>query len=285
MTPPPGGRRQPPKGAPRRQPARTPERRSGAPERRADKGLGGDQVEGRQAVRELLAAGKRRVKEIWLAEGSDPAEILVEITDLAEAARVPVRVVARHRLDGAAVTEAPQGVLARAEPLVETDLERLARPVDGRPAFLLAADSVTDPHNLGALLRSAEVAGVTGVVLPRHRTVHVTPTVAKAAAGAIEHLRFALVPGLPAALSALRSAGVWTVGLAAGSPTSIYQLEVATEPLVIVVGSEGEGLSRLTAQRCEVLAGIPQHGRLASLNVSTAGAVALFEVARRRGAV
>jgi 23S rRNA (guanosine2251-2'-O)-methyltransferase len=285
VTPPPGGRRQPPKGAPRRQPPR-----SGAPERRpeprrADKGLGGDQVEGRRAVRELLAAGKRRVKEVWLAEGSDPAEILVEIVDLAEANRVPVRVVARARLDGAAVTEAPQGVLARAEALAETDLERLARPVEGRPAFLLAVDGVTDPHNLGALLRSAEVAGVTGVILPRHRTVHVTPTVAKAAAGAIEHLRFALVPGLPAALSALRSAGVWTVGLAAESATSIYQLEVATEPLALVVGSEGEGLSRLTAQRCEVLAGIPQHGRLESLNVSAAGAVALFEVARRRGAV
>jgi 23S rRNA (guanosine2251-2'-O)-methyltransferase len=219
---------------------------------------------------------------VWMAEGTDPAPILAEIVELAGEARVPVRTVPRARIDSMARTDAPQGVLARAEPLAETDLERLVRAGDGPKPFLLAVDGVTDPHNLGALLRTAEVAGVTGVILPRHRTVHVTPTVAKAAAGAIEHLRFAVVPGLPAALSVLKDKGVWSVGLASDAATSVHELEVATEPIVLVLGAEGEGLSRLTEQRCEILAGIPQHGRIESLNVSAAGAVALFEVARRR---
>lgn len=249
----------------------------------ADRGLGGDQIEGRRAVRELLAAGRRRVKDLWMAEGLDEAPVLAEILDLAAEARVTVRSVARARIDGVARTEAPQGVIAFAEPVAEVDLEVLARRRSGgAPPFILAVDGVTDPHNLGALLRSADVAGATGVVLPKHRTVHLTPTVAKAAAGAIEHLSFALVPGLPAALATLKGLGVWTVGLDAGGTDSIYDLTVATEPLALVVGAEGTGLSRLTAQRCDLRVTIPQHGHLESLNVSAAGAVALFEVARRR---
>lgn len=297
MTPPPPGRRGgargggPPKrrGAPgaRAERSERTERsaqREGPRDRKpADRGLGGDQIEGRRAVRELLAAGRRRVKDLWMAEGLDEAPVLAEILDLAAEARVTVRSVARARIDGVARTEAPQGVIAFAEPVAEVDLEVLARRRSGeRPPFILAVDGVTDPHNLGALLRSADVAGATGVVLPKHRTVHLTPTVAKAAAGAIEHLAFALVPGLPAALATLKGLGVWTVGLDAGGTDSVYDLTVATEPLALVVGAEGTGLSRLTAQRCDLLVTIPQHGHLESLNVSAAGAVALFEVARRR---
>src|ERR1700741_2495403 len=172
------------------------------------RGLGGNQVEGRQAVRELLRAGKRRVDEVWLADGMDTSAILAEITDLAREARVPVRTVPRARLDATALSEAPQGVLAKAAPLPETPLAKLCSvagaPPARRPPFLIALDGVTDPGNLGAILRSAEVAGATGVVLPRHRAVHVTPTVAKAAAGAIEYLPMAVVGGLPAAVARLR---------------------------------------------------------------------------------
>ena len=123
----------------------------------------------------------------------------------------------------------------------------------------------------------------TGVVLPRHRAAHVTPTVAKAAAGAVEHLPIALVSGLPSALSRLKELGVWSVGLDGAGDTSLFgDLAVATEPVCLVLGAEGKGLSRLVRERCDVLAAIPLRGALASLNVSAAAAVACYEVARRR---
>jgi 23S rRNA (guanosine2251-2'-O)-methyltransferase len=245
-------------------------------------GLGGDQVEGRQAVRELLLAGRRKVREIWLLAEQDPSPIVEDIVALAEGERVPVREVGRTKFFAEARCEAPQGVLAKAVPLQETALDDLAEPRDGRPPFLLAVDGVTDPGNLGALLRSAECAGATGVILPRHRAVHVTPTVTKAAAGAVEHLPFAVVGGLPAALLQLSKLGVWIVGLDGDGPTSLWQLPAADGPIALVLGAEGTGLSRLVAQRCDALVGIPLHGSLGSLNVASAGALACFEVARAR---
>ena len=224
-----------------------------------------------------------RSREVWLADGVDPAPILDEIAALAAGSGVPVLRVARARLAAAATTEAPQGVLALAAPLPEATLEELAAPSPGGgPPFLLVLDGVTDPHNLGALLRSAACAGATGAVLPRHRSAHVTATVAKAAAGAIEHLRFALVAGVPAALSTLKAAGVWTVGLDADAPASLWTLAVATEPVALVLGAEGAGLAQLTRRRCDLLVAVPQTGAIASLNVAAAGALACFEVARHR---
>lgn len=227
-------------------------------------------------------AGRRRVNDIWLAEDLEPAGIIEEILELAGEARVAVRRVPRTKLDDVARSEAPQGVLAHAQPLPEADLERLCTPRSGPKPFLLALDEVTDPQNLGALLRTAECAGATGVLLPRHRSAHVTPTVAKAAAGAVEHLAMALVPGLPAALARAKELGCWIVGLDADGDSSLFDLTVATEPVVLVLGAEGRGLGRLTRARCDVVAGIPLLGHLESLNVSAAGALACFEVARRR---
>jgi len=250
----------------------------------AARGLGGDQVEGRQAVRELLLAGNRRIREIIVAEDQDDTEVLQDIVDLALDLKVPVREVTRTRLFAEARTESPQGVVAHAAELPEHDLDVLARKKSpqGAPPFLLAVDGVTDPGNLGALLRSAECAGVTGVVLPKHRAVHVTPTVTKAAAGAVEYLPMALVGGLPAALRQLRDAGVWVIGLDMGGDTDLFDLEVADQPVCLVLGAEGKGLSRLVRERCDAVAGIPLLGQLASLNVSAAGALACFEVTRRR---
>lgn len=259
-------------------------------------GLGGDQIEGRRAVRELLAAGKRTVRDVWLAEGLDPSPQLDEIEALAAKRRVRVETVSRARLDAAARTEAPQGVLARARPISPVDLDELAAPRHAGPGqrgsrqrgsrgwapFLVVVAGVTDPRNLGALLRSAECAGVTGVVLARHRAAHLSPTVAKVAAGAIEHLDFALVGGIPNALERLSSLGVWTLGLASESSRSLYDVAIGGEPLALVVGGEERGLPPLVRRRCDEVVGIPQHGALESLNVGVAAAVACFEVARRR---
>ena len=241
-------------------------------------------MEGRHAVRELLVAGTRSVREVVLAGDLDPAPILDDIIDLADEARVSIRELTRSRFESMARTESPQGVLALAAPLLDHDLDDLlVTDASGRQPFLLVLDGVTDPGNLGAMLRSAECAGVTGVVLPRHRSARVTATVAKAAAGAIEHLRLAGVTGVPSALGRLSSAGVWSVGLDAGGSIPIHDLVGADQPLALVLGSEGRGLSRLVRERCDALAHVPLFGVLGSLNVGAAAAVALFEVARRRG--
>jgi 23S rRNA (guanosine2251-2'-O)-methyltransferase len=255
---------------------------------KAAKGLGGEQVEGRQAVRELLIAGRRRVHEIWLsselvAPDGTPDDGVADLVALAAANRVPVAHVARGKLDARARSEAPQGVIAFAAALPEAELADLVRRRPGRAPFLVAIDGVTDPGNLGAIIRSCEGAGVDGVLIPRHRSVHVTPTVAKAAAGAVEHVPIALVPGLPATLSRLRELGIWVVGLDDAADRTLFEIgDLAADAICIVLGAEGAGLSRLVRERCDLVVAIPMLGRISSLNVSAAAALATYEVARHR---
>lgn len=268
------------------EPGAAPPPRSNA---RVEKSLGGDQVEGRQAVRELLVAGSRRVREIWVSSDPERNEVIGDIVDIARSMRIQVTDVARARLDRQARSEAPQGVIAFAAPLEEADLDQLLRRRPGARSggqpFLVALDGVTDPGNLGALLRCCDGAGVTGVVLPRHRAVHVTPTVAKAAAGAIEHIPMAVVGGLPAALARIKQAGIWVVGLDDDADRALFELgDLAAEGICLVLGAEGAGLSRLARERCDLVVSIPMRGRLSSLNVSAAGALAVYEVARHRSA-
>lgn len=285
------GRRPPPTGrsaTPGRAPARRPKGRSGAAgggggqRKRATNELGGDQVEGRNAVRELLVAGRRRVHEVVVSTDRADAPVLEDIFDLARQLNVPVRELGRSKLASVARTDSHQGVIATAAPLQGVDIDELLEVRDGVQPFLLAADGVTDPGNLGALLRTAECAGVTGIVLPRHRAVHVSPAVTKAAAGAIEHLRFAIVGGLPAALAAAAEKGALVIGLDMAGDVSVHDLPPVDRPVIVVVGSEGKGLGRLVRQRCEVVASIPMRGSTESLNVSVAGALALYEVVRQR---
>jgi len=219
------------------------------------------------------------VREVWVADDIDHADIVTEIERLAARAPAPVRYVSRAKLERQARTDAPQGVLALAAGLAEAAFDDLAADPE---AFLLCLDGVTDPHNLGAVLRSADYAGVTGVVLPRHRAAHVTPTVTKAAAGAVERVPLALVAGLPTALLHLGEQGVWRVGLDQDAATSLWDLDVGDRPVALVLGAEGSGLSRLARQRCDEVVRIPRAGSLESLNVAAAGAVALLSVARAR---
>lgn len=217
-----------------------------------------------------------------MVDGLDDAPILTDIRELAADLRVPLKSVTRKRFEADAFTTSHQGVLAKARPLEETPLDDL---LTGPAPFLLVLDGVTDPQNLGAILRTAECAGVTGVVLPRHRAAHVTPTVTKIAAGAIEHLDLAIVGGIPSALTEMADAAVLTVGLDADGPTSLYSVDLtADRPVALVLGAEGAGLGRLVKQRVEVLARLPLRGRLNSLNVAMASAAACFEVVRQRSA-
>jgi 23S rRNA (guanosine2251-2'-O)-methyltransferase len=250
---------------------------TGRRSRRDESGLGGEQVEGRNAVRELLREKRRAVTELWVAPVKD-APVVDEILDLAVDARVKVRRVDGPELEEKSRTDAPQGVLALAAPLPVADVDDLIGAPD---AFLVALDGVTDPRNLGAVLRVAETAGVTGVVLPKHRSARLTPAAVKAAAGAVEHLALA-TSGVPALLDRASRAGVWSVGLDADGTADVFALEVADRPLVVVLGAEGSGLGRLTRERCDLVAAIPMRGAIESLNVAAAAAVACHAIARRR---
>jgi 23S rRNA (guanosine2251-2'-O)-methyltransferase len=264
----PGPRRGAPSG-PRSAPARERE------------GVGGDQVEGRHAVLELLRAKRRPVRKIFIAEAQDASDVLDAIEFEAQRQRIPVSLISMTRLDREAKTEGHQGVMAIAQDLNTVsldDLLKVAKP------FLLVCDGVTDPRNLGAMLRSADGAGVTGVILPRHRSARISPSVTKTAAGAIEYLTFCDVGGIPTAIDQLNRAGVLTVGLAGESKDSLYKLDLGGGPVAIVVGGEEKGLSALTRKRCATVVSIPQVGRINSLNAGVAVSVAAFEVARQRRA-
>jgi 23S rRNA (guanosine2251-2'-O)-methyltransferase len=232
----------------------------------------------------LLIAGKRKVHEVWLSSELKGDDAVADIVALANANRVPIIHVARGKLDAKARTEAPQGVLALAAPLPEVEFADLVRRRRGRQPFLVAIDGVTDPGNLGAIIRSADGAGIDGLLVPRHRAVHVTPTVAKASAGAVEHVAIALVPGLPATIARLRDLGIWVIGLDDAAERSLFDIgDLATEGVCLVLGAEGSGLSRLVRERCDVVVSIPMRGRIASLNVGAAAALATYEIARHRG--
>ena len=274
----------PPKGRPQGSRSRgARDQNEGTPgstgEGRRHKGPGGDRVEGRQAVRELLLADTRKVREIVMQTGLDTADILEDIEMLAADRRVTVREVGRGAFDALAQTESAQGVLADAEPLPTVEIEDL---IEQPNPFLVMVDGVTDPHNLGAIFRSADAAGATGIVLPRHRSARISPTVSKTAAGAIEHVPVANVAGVPAAIQTLQKHNVWVIGLDEAADRSIFEFDIADQPICLVLGAEGPGLSRLTRERCDQLVSIPMQGSVASLNVSAAATVAMFDVARRR---
>jgi 23S rRNA (guanosine2251-2'-O)-methyltransferase len=239
-------------------------------------------IEGRRPVVEALRAG-RPMDRILLASGANRAA-LGELLDLARGRGVEVQTVPRSVLDAEASSGAHQGVLAIVAPLQPIDLvELLALPLASRePPFFLALDGVEDPHNLGALARSAEAAGCHGLVVPRHRSAPLSAVAVKTSAGALEHLPVAEVPNLARAVDHLRDAGVWCIGLDGAAQASLFDLQLADEPVCVVVGGEGSGLHRLVRDSCDVLVRIPMSGQVESLNASVAGALALFEVRRRR---
>jgi 23S rRNA (guanosine2251-2'-O)-methyltransferase len=241
--------------------------------------LGASIVPGRRAVIELLRARRRTVRTVSVARGHESAAVLDEIEHLAAEAGAPVQLVDPERLRREAGIESAQGVVARAEPIAPVLLAEL---LAGPDAFLVALDGVTDPRNLGAVLRTALAAGATGAVVPRHRSALLSPAAVKAAAGAVEHLPIAAVGGIAAALEQASRASVWSVGLDADADTAINDIGIADRPLVLVLGAEGSGLPRLARARCDLLARIPMHGPIESLNVAAAAAIACFEVARHR---
>jgi len=237
-----------------------------------------DWLYGRNSVSEALRARRRGVRRVLVARGAHGLEAL---RAQAERARVPLEAVDRQRLDQLAGAH-HQGVVAEAEPFAHVHLDDAIRANADRPPFLLALDSLQDPQNFGSLLRTALAVGVTGVVLPEHRAVSVTPAVSNASAGAVEHLAVARVTNLARSLNQLKEQGVWVYGLAVEAGQPYWETDLRG-PLALVVGSEGSGLGRLVRETCDVLVNIPMlPGSIGSLNASVAGSLVLYDAFRQR---
>ncbi|MGC8837906.1 MAG: 23S rRNA (guanosine(2251)-2'-O)-methyltransferase RlmB [Anaerolineae bacterium] len=239
---------------------------------------------GRNAVREALLAGRRQAFGLWVLAGSRDAR-LRDLLDLARARHVPIHEADRHHLGQLAGDRHHQGAALEVGPYpyvpLDEILERARRA--GEPPFLLLLDLLQDPQNLGTLLRTAEAVGVHGVVLGERRAAGVTPAVVHASSGATEWLLIAQVTNLAQAMRALAEQGVWLVGLE-GVPEATPLGKVSwPEALALVVGSEGEGLRRLTRERCDFLVRIPMRGHINSLNAAVAGSIALYAAWRARG--
>lgn len=239
---------------------------------------------GRQAVRESLRAGRRKPYRLLLAQGLDPAPITEAIIAQAKALQVPISTLARGRLEQIIGHPHHQGVALEtsAYPYVEVEAMLALAETRQEPAFLLLLDLLQDVHNLGSLLRTAEAAGVHGIILQKRRAAEVTPAAVNTSSGAAEHLLVAQVANLTQEIARLQAAGVWVAGLE-GVPEAQSYTEVSLAgPLAIVVGSEGEGLRRLVRERCDWLMAIPMRGQINSLNAAVAGSLALYEALRQR---
>lgn len=240
-------------------------------------------VYGLNPVRELLRAAGGEVSELWLAEGGTRGAAFAELERLARTAGAKLRSAPRQKLDRLAGTDRHQGIVAVVADFRYAELGELvaAAKASGRPPLLVVLDGVEDPHNLGAIIRSALALGAHGVVIPKDRAVGVTPAVAKASAGAIERLPVARVTNVAQSIGVLKEEGIWSVALAADGDRPVAEMDLRG-PTALVLGSEGEGLRPLVRKTCDLAARIPMVGELDSLSVSASAAVALYEAARQR---
>ncbi len=238
---------------------------------------------GRQPVRECLRARRRHIHQLILAEGVSEKGIVGEILQLARGLKLPVKRVPRSELDRIAKVHQGLALEVASYPYVEVDaILGWARKLGERP-FILALDHVQDPHNLGALLRTAEVGGIHGAIIPGRRAVGVTPAVVSTSAGASEHLRLAQVTNLVRTLESLKAEGLWVVGMESRPSARPYDQVDLNLPLVLVVGAEDQGLSRLVRERCDLLVRLPMRGHIESLNASVAGGIVLYAALAARG--
>ena len=241
-----------------------------------------EQLEGKNAVAEALR-GRRTPYELLLSRSLRDDRTMREIIRQANRRKVPITTLPREEIDRLARTENHQGVILRLEPYRYTGFRRLKERLleEDEPPMLLLLDGVTDPHNLGSVIRTAGAAGVYAVILPRHRSAPLTPTVAHVASGAVEHVTVCTVPNLAAVIEDLKQSGFWVVGADAAAEQTCYQADL-TGRLALVLGAEHSGLSRLVRESCDLLVSIPMRGRIESLNVGVAAGVLVFEALRQR---
>ena len=239
------------------------------------------QLEGRNALQEALRAG-RTIDKVFIAAG-DTDRALQRLAAEAKDAGAVVVPVDRRKLDNMSFTRSHQGVIALTAAheyaTIDEILEEAA--ARGENALIVICDELTDPHNLGAILRTAECAGAHGVIIPKRRSVGLTATVAKAAAGAMEYMKVARVTNVNNAIAELKEKGVWVFGTAAEGSVEMYKANL-TVPAAIVIGNEGDGMSPLVRKNCDVMVNIPMKGKISSLNASNAASILLYEAVRQR---
>lgn len=239
------------------------------------------QLEGRNALQEALKNG-RTIDKVFVAAGDTDRSLQRLAAQAKEAGAVVVNV-DRRKLDAMSTTHSHQGIIALAAAhaycTIEDILEEAASR--GEPPLIVLCDELSDPHNLGAIVRSAECAGAHGVIIPKRRSVGLTATVAKASAGAVEYMKVARVTNLNNAIGELKEKGVWIYGTAAEGSIPMYQADL-TGPTAIVIGSEGDGMSQLVRKNCDVMVHIPMKGKISSLNASAAASILLYEAVRQR---
>lgn len=239
------------------------------------------QLEGRNALQEALRSG-RTVDKVFIASGEIDRGLQRLAAEAKEAGAVVVPV-DRRKLDAMSFTHAHQGVIALAAAHVYYSIDDILEEAAarGETPLIVICDELSDPHNLGAILRSAECAGAHGVIIPKRRSVGLTATVAKASAGAVEYMKVARVTNISAAIAELKQKGVWVFGTAAEGAIPMYQADLSG-PAAIVIGSEGDGMSQLVRKNCDVMVNIPMKGKISSLNASAAASILLYEALRQR---
>lgn len=239
------------------------------------------QLEGRNALTEALRSG-RTIDKVFIASG-ETDKGLQRLAAQAKDAGAVVVPVDRRKLDMMSTTHAHQGVIALAAARAYFTIDDILQEAAdrGENALIVICDELTDPHNLGAIIRSAECAGAHGVIIPKRRSVGLTATVAKASAGAVEYMKVARVTNINSAMEELKEKGVWIFGTAAEGSIPMYDADL-TGPAAIVIGSEGDGMSRLVQKNCDVTVHIPMKGSISSLNASAAASILLYEAVRQR---
>ena len=262
---------------PRRNEDRRPRRFEEKPVEEENEG----QIEGRNALTEALRSG-RTIDKVFIAAGETDRGLQRLAADAKEAGAVVVPV-DRRKLDAMSQSHSHQGVIALVAAREYFTLEDILQEAAdrGEAPLIVICDELSDPHNLGAILRTAECAGAHGVVIPKRRSVGLTAVVAKASAGAVEYMKVARVTNITAAIEDLKKQGVWVFGTAAEGSIPMYQADLKG-PTAIVIGSEGDGMSRLVRQSCDVTVHIPMKGRISSLNASNAASILLYEAVRQR---
>ena len=239
------------------------------------------QLEGRNALQEALKAG-RTIDKVFVADGDTDRGLQRLAAECKEAGAVVVPV-DRRKLDQMSTTRSHQGIIALAAAhdyyTIDDILQEAADR--GENALIIICDELSDPHNLGAIMRSAECAGAHGVIIPKRRSVGLTATVAKASAGAIEYMKVARVTNINHAIAELKEKGVWVYGTAAEGSIPMYKADL-TGPAAIVIGNEGDGMSPLVRKNCDVMVHIPMKGHITSLNASAAASILLYEAVRQR---
>jgi len=240
-----------------------------------------DVLIGRNAVTEALRAG-RGINKILLADGDREGQVS-EIVALAKERGIVLQFVDRGKIESIASGLRHQGVLAYVAPVAYVELEDILAKAEaaGEPPFLLLLDELEDPHNLGALLRTADATGVHGVLIPKRRSVPLTATVAKTSAGAVEYVPVARIGNIAQTLKTLKEKGFWVAGADMDGKQNYYEADL-TGPLVLVVGSEGKGMGRLTKEQCDFIVKMPMVGKINSLNASVAGSILMYESMRQR---